>query len=163
MPEFSLHDMRAREPLSAVSAPASAPEDEGWQTLTVLALPGNLERVQEFVGEAAGDDCSLKTRMQLDLAVEEIFINICSYAYAPDVGDAEIRVRSMEEPAAVVMVFSDWGVPYNPLEKEDPDVTVLASERQVGGLGIFLTKKVMDELRYEYRDGKNLLTLVKRL
>ncbi|MBR4655839.1 MAG: ATP-binding protein [Oscillospiraceae bacterium] len=163
MPEFSLHDLHAQKPLPAIPAPAAASEDEGWQTLTVLALPGNLERVQEFVGDAAGDGCSMKLRMQLDLAVEEIFINICSYAYAPDVGDAEIRVRSLEEPAAVVVVFSDGGVPYNPLEKEDPDVTVLASERQVGGLGIFLTKQVMDELRYEYRDGKNLLTLVKRL
>lgn len=163
MPEFSLLDMRARKPLFAISAPAAAPEDEGWQALTVLALPGNLEQVQEFVGAAVGDSCSVKARMQLDLAVEEIFINICSYAYAPDVGDAVIRVRTQKEPAAVVMVFSDWGVPYNPLEKEDPDVTAIASERQVGGLGIFLTKKVMDELRYEYRDGKNLLTLVKRL
>ena len=163
MSEFSLHDLRAQKPLPAIPAPAAASEDEGWQTLTVLALPGNLARVQEFVGDAAGDGCSMKLRMQLDLAVEEIFINICSYAYAPDVGDAEIRVRSLEEPAAVVVVFSDGGVPYNPLEKEDPDVTVLASERQVGGLGIFLTKQVMDELRYEYRDGKNLLTLVKRL
>ena len=142
---------------------SAVPGGEGWQELIVPALQENLERVQEFVGGVAGEDCPMKARMQLDLAVEEIFINIASYAYAPGVGSARVRVRKAEDPAAVTVVFIDRGVPYNPLAKEDPDVSVLAEERKIGGLGIFLTKQVMDELRYEYRDGKNMLTMVKNL
>ena len=140
--------------------------DELSFTREELILPAkveNLDEVQAFVGERVGEDCSPKAQMQLDLAVEEIFVNIANYAYAPGEGKAAIRVQVSEEPCRVDVTFRDRGVPYNPLEKEDPDVTALAAERKLGGLGIFLTKQLMDEVQYEYRDGQNVLTLTKRI
>lgn len=131
-----------------------------------LILPArveNLEEVQAFVAERVGEDCSPKTLMQLDLAVEEIFVNIASYAYAPGEGEAALRVEVSDEPRAVTLTFRDCGVPYDPLAREDPDVNSMAADRQIGGLGVFLTKQIMDELRYEYKDGQNMLTMKKNL
>ena len=131
-----------------------------------LILPArveNLEEVQAFVAERIGEDCSPKTQMQIDLAVEEIFVNIASYAYDPGEGMAALRVEVSDEPRAAALTFRDRGVPYDPLAREDPDVNALAGERQIGGLGVFLTKQLMDEVRYEYKDGQNVLTMVKKL
>ena len=108
-------------------------------------------------------DCPPKAQMQIRLAAEEIFVNIAHYAYAPDKGKATVRVEVTEEPVSVTITFMDHGVPYDPLKKSDPDVTLPADERDVGGLGIFLTKKVMDDVAYEYRSGQNILTLIKNL
>ena len=101
--------------------------------------------------------------MQIELAVEEIFVNIAHYAYRPQIGQATVRVEVKEEPLSVIITFIDRGVPYDPLKRSDPDVTLSAEEREIGGLGIFMTKKVMDEVAYEYKDGQNVLTLKKRL
>ena len=131
-----------------------------------LILPArveNLEKVQAFVAERIGEDCSPRAQMQLDLAVEEIFVNIANYAYAPGEGKAAVRVRVSEDPKAATVTFRDRGVPYDPLAKEDPDVAVLAGDRKIGGLGIFLTKQVMDEVSYEYKNGQNVLTMKKLL
>ena len=128
------------------------------------AQPGNLAEVQEFVDEhlrAAG--CPEKAKMQIDVAVEEIFINITSYAYTPDKGNAAVRVEISEAPVSVTVTFLDHGVPYDPLSKADPDVTLSAEQRQIGGLGIFMTKKLMDGVEYEYKDGQNILKLKKNL
>jgi uncharacterized protein (TIGR02172 family) len=131
--------------------------------LIVPARVENLDVVQAFAAERVGEVCSPKTQMQLDLAVEEIFVNIASYAYAPKEGMAAMQVQVSGDPPAVSVTFRDRGVPYDPLAKEDPDVTALAAERKVGGLGIFLTKQLMDEVRYEYKDGQNVLTMFKKL
>ena len=133
-------------------------------TLVIDAEPENLDEVQKFVEERlASADCAPRTQMQIALAVEEIFVNIASYAYAPDRGKAKIRVTLQSDPAAVTIEFADRGVPYDPLAKEDPDVTLSAQQRRIGGLGVFLTKKSMDDVRYEYRDGQNVLSMTKRL
>ena len=108
-------------------------------------------------------DCPVKAQMQIGVAVEEIFINIANYAYAPDKGKATVCVEVSEEPVTVTITFVDHGVPYDPLAKADPDVTLPAVEREIGGLGIFMTKNLMDDVTYEYRDGKNILTLKKNL
>jgi uncharacterized protein (TIGR02172 family) len=131
--------------------------------LNIPAKRERLDAVQAFVAERLGSACSFKSKMNIELAVEEIFINIASYAYGEGDGTATVRVERSESPAAVTISFTDRGVPYNPLAKDDPDVTSLAQERKIGGLGIFLTKKVMDEVRYEYRDGQNILTMTKKL
>ena len=99
--------------------------------------------------------------MQVGLAVEEIFVNVASYAYSPEIGKAKLKVEISDGPSSVTIIMSDSGIPYDPLAKEDPDVTLSAQERQVGGLGIFLTKQLMDDMAYEYKDGKNILTLRK--
>ena len=101
--------------------------------------------------------------MEIDVAAEEIFVNIANYAYAPKEGKASVRVQVSEDPAEVTISFADSGTPYNPLEKEDPDVTLSAEEREIGGLGIYMTKEFMDHVSYEYRDGKNILTMRKKL
>ena len=132
----------------------------------VLVLPArteNLTAFQDFADERLGEDCPFRTKMQIELVVEEIFINIASYAYAPGEGDAAMQVERSEDPAAVTITFRDRGVPYDPLQREDPDVNAMAEARQIGGLGIFLTKQLMDEVRYEYTGGQNVLTMKKLL
>ena len=132
------------------------------KSLEIEASLQNLDQVLEFLEEQLFDaGCSMKTAMQLQLAAEEIFVNIASYAYGPETGTAWIQVEFEQAPRAVKVTFTDAGVPYNPLEKEDPDVTLSAAEREIGGLGIFITKKSVDDISYERRDGKNILTVKK--
>ena len=129
--------------------------------LKIAATVDNLDEVLQFVTDALSDfDCPAKKQMQIELAVEEVFVNIAHYAYPDGDGWAEVHVRVTDKGAEITLV--DGGIPYNPLDKEDPDVTLSAEDRQVGGLGIFMVKKQMDEVRYEYRDGQNRLTLCKK-
>ena len=140
-------------------------EPEGNQNeLTIEASTDTLQTVLGFVDEKLEMiDCPVKAQMQMDLAVEEIFVNIANYAYAPDKGNATVRVEVSDDPVTVTITFMDRGIPYDPLKKEDPDVSLSADERAIGGLGIFLTKKVMDDVSYVYKDGQNILTLKKKL
>ena len=130
--------------------------------LEIEADVENLREVQDFVARRLEEiDCSPWAQMQFELAVEEIFVNIASYAYAPDKGKATVRVEISREPTTVTITFIDHGVPYDPLAKADPDLTLGAEDREIGGLGVFLTKNTMDDVSYEYRDGQNILTLKK--
>ena len=132
--------------------------------LEVDATIENLKQVMDFVNEPlAQASCPAKVQMQMELAVEEIFVNIANYAYAPGKGTATILLELQKEPFLMTITFIDHGVAYNPLEKEDPDVNLSAAERPIGGLGIFLTKEIMDHVSYEYKDGQNYLTLTKSL
>ena len=128
---------------------------------TIEAKVNNLGQVTSFVSEQLEQmDCPPAVQMQIELAVDEIFTNISMYAYAPGTGNVTVKVDS-DKPKMITLIFIDKGVPYDPLKKEDPDTTLPASERQIGGLGIFLVKKTMDDMAYEYRDGQNILTLIK--
>ncbi|HBE15535.1 MAG TPA: hypothetical protein DCY72_04760 [Ruminococcaceae bacterium] len=130
--------------------------------LIVDAQRDELEKVNDFIHQHLDDTgFPMKEYMQLDLAVEEIFVNIATYAYEDGKGTAEIILSKNND--SVSLTFIDQGVPYDPLAKPDPDTTLSASERQIGGLGIFLVKKVMDETFYEYKDGSNIFTMVKKL
>ena len=132
--------------------------------LVLEAVLENLAEVQSFVEEhLEAADCPMKAKMQIGVAVEEIFVNIANYAYAPGRGNATVRVEVSEDPVAVTITFVDNGVPYDPMTKQDPDVTLSAAEREIGGLGIFMTKKIMDDISYEYKDGQNILKLKKKL
>lgn len=132
--------------------------------LDIEAIEENLSTVTAFVDERLEKvGCSMKAQMQIDLAVEEIFINIAKYAYYPDKGRATVRVEVNDEPVQVKITFLDHGKPYDPLAKEDPDVTLSAADRPVGGLGVFMVKQSMDDVKYEYKDGANILTLTKSL
>jgi anti-sigma regulatory factor (Ser/Thr protein kinase) len=132
--------------------------------VVVEALKENLGEVSAFVDSHLEEiDCPVKAQMQLDIAVEELFVNIANYAYAPDTGKATIRLEINEEPLSVSITFIDNGVPYDPLAKADPDITLSAEERAIGGLGIFMVKKSMDDMFYEYKDSQNVLTIVKKL
>ena len=132
--------------------------------LEVRADGDELSTVIDFVDGLIGTvDCSPKTQRQIELSVEEIFVNIANYAYAPGTGSALIRVDISGEPPTAEITFIDSGRKYDPLAKEDPDVTLPAEKRGIGGLGIYLTKKSMDEVSYEYRDGSNVFTMKKVL
>ena len=132
--------------------------------LTIDAAKNNLEQVIAFVDEQLEMiGCPMKTQMQLDLAVEEIFVNIANYAYAPGTGEAKIGIDCQEDKKEICITFADRGVPFDPLAKDDPDTTLPARERNIGGLGIFMVKKSVDDIRYEYRDGQNILTICKKL
>ena len=134
------------------------------EEIDVVAIADNLGQVQAFVDKhLAKTNCPEKAKMQIGVAVEEVFINIANYAYHPDIGEATVRVGVSEEPLIVTITFIDHGVPYDPLAKEDPDVTLNADQRQIGGLGIFMTKQMMDDVQYEYKDGQNILTLKKQI
>lgn len=132
--------------------------------ITVKAELDMLDEVIAFVEEQLeAADCPMKTQMQISVAVEELFVNIAHYAYPPKTGDATITMEIKGDPKYAEIIFEDTGVPYNPLEKPDPDITVSAEERPIGGLGIFMVKKSMDEMLYEYTDGKNIVTIRKTL
>ncbi len=132
--------------------------------LTVAAEVSNVDAVTDFVNaELEANDCSMKVQMQIDIAIDELFSNIAYYAYKPNTGDATVGVEFFDNPSRVAITFTDSGKPYNPLMKEEPDITLSAEERDIGGLGIFMVKKSMDDMLYEYKDDKNVLTIVKNL
>lgn len=130
--------------------------------MTVEATPENIEVITAFVDEQLERyDCPMKAQAQIDIAIDELFGNIVRYAYHPEVGSATVQVEVIEEPLAVAITFIDQGKPYDPLAKADPDVTLSAEEREIGGLGIYIVKKSMTEITYEYKDGRNILTIRK--
>ena len=132
--------------------------------LTIAATVENIETVTDFVNQQLEAlDCPIKAQMQIDIAIDELFGNIAHYAYNPDIGQATVRVEVVENPLAVIITFIDNGIPYDPLAKDDPDVTLSAEERALGGLGIYMVKKSMDEIIYEYKDGQNILKIKKSL
>ena len=132
--------------------------------LIVEAKLDNLAQVLQFVdSRLEEEDCPIGVQMKIDVAVEELFVNIASYAYAPGSGSATVRMEVEEDPKTVVITFVDCGVPYDPLAKEDPDVTLSINDREIGGLGIFMVKKSMDDMIYAYENGQNILTIRKRI
>ena len=132
--------------------------------LTIEAKTSNIESVTDFVNEQLEAlDCPMKAQMQIDIAIDELFGNIAHYAYNPEIGQATVRVEVIEDPLAVTITFIDNGVPYDPLAKEDPDTTLSIEDREIGGLGIYMVKKSMDDIAYEYKNGQNILTIKKNL
>ena len=132
--------------------------------LTIAATVENIETVTDFITEQLEAlDCPMKAQMQIDIAIDELFGNIAHYAYNPEIGQATVRVEVIDEPLSVVITFIDNGVPYDPLAKADPDTTLSAEERDIGGLGIYMVKKSMDDITYEYKDGQNILKIKKNL
>ena len=132
--------------------------------LEIEAKVENLTAVTEFIdGFLEAADCSMKVQMQIAVAIDEMFCNIARYAYPAGTGNATVQVELEKEPPAVVVTFIDRGTPFNPLDKPDPDITLTAEERAAGGLGIFLVKKTMDDMSYEYRNGLNILRIKKGL
>ena len=134
-----------------------------FKKIRVAATKENLETVTAFLDEILDEkDCPLKVRLQIDLALEEMYINIANYAYTPKIGEMELRVEFDEAERELTLVLIDSGIPYDPLAKKDPDVTLSAEKRKIGGLGIYLVKKTMDSMMYERRDGRNIVTMKKK-
>ena len=132
--------------------------------ITVDATIENMDTVTAFVDDFLDQiACPMKSKIQINIVIDEIFGNICHYAYKDSIGAVTVRVESGNTPKAVFLTFTDNGIPYNPLETEDPDITLSSEERKIGGLGIYLVKKNMDEMRYEYVNQQNRLWMEKRL
>lgn len=135
---------------------------------TKLIVPATLDKLEHVLAfidkELEEHNCSMKSQMQIDIAVEEIYINIARYAYGDtQEGNVTILCRTDENPLRMIIQFIDQGIPFNPLKQEDPDISLSADDREIGGLGIFMVKKSMDIVNYEYNDGQNILTICKKL
>lgn len=131
--------------------------------LTIDATIENIPVVTDFVnGQLEKYGCPMKAQIQIDVAIDELFGNIARYAYAPGVGQATVRVELKNDPPSAEITFIDNGVPYDPLKSADPDMSLSAEERQIGGLGIYMVKKSMDAVTYEYKDGRNILRITKK-
>ena len=130
--------------------------------ITLEAVIPNISVVTDWIDEELEQlGCPVKARMQFDVAIDELFTNIASYAYPGGTGKATVRFAC--EDRLVSVTFIDEGVPFNPLDRPPPDVTLPASERLPGGLGIFLVRKSMDDVQYRHEDGRNILTIMKRI
>ena len=160
--------------------------------ITLDAVVANIETVTDFIDKILEDiECPMKVKIQIDIAIDEIFSNIVYYAYRDAAackgadcnentdskeksgnnenarrndnknGKVTVQIQTCDNPKSVSITFIDSGIPYNPLETKEPDITLSAEERQIGGLGIYMVKKNMDEMKYEYMDGKNCLTIMK--
>ena len=130
--------------------------------ITVPATPDSVKTVTEFVNEQLDAmRCPLPVRTQIDIAVDEAFSNIARYAYSPEEGITTVRMDVTGEPPGAVITFIDHGKPYDPLTADAPDITLPAKKRRIGGLGVFILKNTMDDIAYEYRDGRNILTIRK--
>jgi sigma-B regulation protein RsbU (phosphoserine phosphatase) len=135
---------------------------EADNTICTDALTENIATVTDFVISCLKEkECPSKVQNQIGVAIDEIFGNIAKYAYTPDVGKATLSVDVDEMQSSVSVTFTDSGRPYNPLQRKDPDTQLGIDERSAGGLGIYLVKKIMSEVKYEYRDSKNILTIKK--
>ena len=134
------------------------------RSITVPATDEDPNPVVEFVGEELEKhDCPPKALYQIEVAIEEILVNIVSYAGLSADDGVEVRCEVLEDPLRVVLQFLDGGVPFDPLAAEDPDISPDAIMEREGGLGIFMVKKMMDDVSYAYEGGKNTLTILKNL
>lgn len=132
-----------------------------------LVVPAHEDALDEALGFAVGElerhGCSARVQTQIEMAMEEVFVNIVSYAYQPNDGDVEIRCEMSEDPIRITIQFLDSGHPFDPLTIEDPDTSEEGLTEHEGGLGIFMVKNMVDEVRYSYEGGKNILTITKKL
>lgn len=122
-------------------------------------LPDVISSIEAFLEQI---DCPIKAQTQIEVAVDEVFTNIASYAYDGSDGLVTIDADMLEGEEGIKLTFTDQGKAYNPLEKEDPDITLSAEERPIGGLGIFIVKKTMDDVVYSYENDSNILSIIKR-
>ena len=124
----------------------------------------SLSDVLSFVEQTLESfECPMKIQTAICIAVEEVFVNIAHYAYPDSEGDMTLCIGFDAQNSAITFRMTDKGVPFDPLTKPDPDITLSAEDREIGGLGIFIAKKTMDSLSYTYEDGENVLTMIKKI
>ena len=134
------------------------------KTMTTKAIIGNIEAITAFVDRALkAENCPARPLMQLHIAIDEIVSNISRYAYSSGAGDVTVLIDFDEESRTVILKFTDEGVPFDPTQAADPDLTLPVEKRKAGGLGIFLVRRIMDDVRYHRENGKNVLTIRKKI
>ena len=129
-------------------------------------VPARMEYMEELIRDVdryMADRGCTGIPGKIEIALEEIFTNIASYAYGKEAGELSLNCLVERGTGNLLLRFKDRGKPFNPLAREDPDLTLALEERPVGGLGIYMVKQFVDEADYEYRDGFNILTLRKRI
>ena len=131
--------------------------------IKLQATDENLDLVLDTLEEFLGPDCDMMVKNEILISIEELFVNIAHYAYGNEVGEAILSLEMLEEEKRIRMVLKDQGIPFNPLEKEDPNIELSAEERKIGGLGIFMVKDYMDYLEYHYEDSYNIMIIEKNL
>ena len=140
---------------------------KGGEHMTNRTFPAKIESLSEVLGfveeTLEGFACPMKIQTAICVAMEEVFVNIAHYAYTDGVGDMTLFIGFDEDSRTVTFSMTDKGIPFDPLKKPDPDITLSAEERDIGGLGIFIAKKTMDSLTYAYENGENILTMIKKI
>jgi sigma-B regulation protein RsbU (phosphoserine phosphatase) len=140
---------------------------KGGDHMTNKTFPAKTEALSDvlgFVDEMLQVfECPMKVQMAVCVAIEEVFVNVAHYAYGEGEGDMSLGIGFDEESRAITFRMTDKGIPFDPLKKPDPDITLSAEDREIGGLGIFITKKTMDSVEYAYENGENILTMVKKI
>ena len=142
------------------------PGQEGTQMVN-KTFPAKIESLSDVIGfveqTLEGLECPMKIQTAVCVAIEEIFVNVAHYAYGGGDGDIIFGIGFDADTRNVTFRMTDKGTPFNPLNKPDPDITLAAEDREVGGLGIFITKKTMDTVDYVYENGENILTMIKKI
>ena len=137
------------------------------ELMTNKTFPAKVDALADVLGFAEETlekyECPMKMQMAVCVAIEEVFVNVAHYAYGDDEGDVDFGIRYDEENQAFIFRMADQGVPFDPLATPEPDITLSAEEREIGGLGIFITRKTMDQVTYTYENGKNILIMMKKL
>ena len=140
---------------------------KGGANMTSKTFPAKTEALPDILGfveeTLESYECPMKMQMAVCVAIEEVFVNIAHYAYGGGEGDVTLGLHFDDASRTVTFRMADKGVPFDPLKKPDPDITLSAEERDVGGLGIFITKKTMDQVSYAYENGENILTMTKKV
>ena len=141
--------------------------EKGDGRMVNKTFPAKVEALSDVLGfvdqmlENCG--CPMKIQMAVCVAIEEIFVNVANYAYGDGEGDMTLGIGFDKESRAITFRMTDRGIPFDPLKKPDPDITLSAEDREIGGLGIFITKKTMDSITYAYENGENILTMIKKI
>ena len=140
---------------------------KGDELMTQKVFPAKTDALSDVLGfveqKLEEYSCPMRQQMAICVAIEEVFVNVAHYAYGDGEGDVTFNIGFDEESRNITFKMSDKGVPFDPLKKPDPDITLSAEERQIGGLGIFITKKTMDSVTYAYENGENVLTMIKKI
>ncbi len=130
-----------------------------------LTLPATIENIDvatDFIDEELeAHNCPMKAITQINIALDELFSNIARYAYPDSQGMATVRIDIDSE--RIFLQLADSGIEFNPLKNDDPDITASIDNRSVGGLGIFMVKKTMDEVKYEYINNQNIISIIKKI
>ena len=135
--------------------------------MTYQTFPARVEALSDVLGfvdrSLESCECPMKIQTAICVAIEEVFVNVARYAYGDGEGDVTLGIGFDEESRTLTLQMTDKGVQFDPLKKPDPDITLSAEEREIGGLGIFITKKTMDQVTYAYENDENILTMIKKI
>ena len=140
---------------------------KGGERMTNKTFKAKTESLSDVLGfveqTLEGYECPMKTQTAVCVAIEEVFVNVAHYAYGEGEGDMTLGIGFNAENREITFKMVDKGVPFDPLKKPDPDITLSAEEREIGGLGIFIAKKTMDSISYAYENEQNVLTMIKKI